>query len=71
MNLSREFTKYDKWQKARILHITELQYGHECKIKISVFMPAIFPPQQVQVGDIVKVVNGQFFPADLIILSSR
>ena len=26
---------------------------------------------QVQVGDIVKVVNGQFFPADLILLSSR
>ncbi|XP_067042058.1 phospholipid-transporting ATPase IA-like isoform X2 [Acropora muricata] len=25
---------------------------------------------EVQVGDIVKVVNGQFFPADLIILSS-
>ena len=26
---------------------------------------------QVVVGDIVKVSNGQFFPADLVLLSSR
>lgn len=36
--------KNDKWQKARILHITKLQYGHECKIKTSAFMSAIFSP---------------------------
>jgi len=27
--------------------------------------------KEVVVGDIVKVVGGQFFPADLILLSSR
>ena len=27
--------------------------------------------KHIMVGDIVKVVNGSFFPADLIILSSR
>jgi len=27
--------------------------------------------KDVMIGDIVKVISGQFFPADLILLSSR
>ena len=31
----------------------------------------IIPWKKVVVGDIVKVVNRQFFPADLVLLASR
>ena len=45
-----------------------------CTVHVAVLRHKDWTPvpwADVKVGDFVKVTNGQFFPADLVLLSSR
>ena len=52
----------NKKQKQKQTNKTQLPYKVICFLIISL---------QVQVGDILKIMREEFFPADLILLSSR
>ena len=71
MNPSREFTKMINDRKQGYYTSRNYSTVMNARSKHLFLCQQFFHRQQVQVGDIVKVVNGQFFPADLIILSSR